>query len=106
MCVCVCVSIKLGILDGNCAPGFQWLNLSYHPGVWGGGLWMAVRVRVALTEGAGAGEVRGGARGEGVTEPQSHESCLRNLMYKGEELQARPHDADTQNLDKKDRSRQ
>ena len=66
----------------------------------------AVRVRVALTEGVGAGDVRGGARGGGVTEPQSHESCLRNLMYKGEELQARPHDADTQNLDKKDRSRQ
>ena len=34
----------------------------------GGGLWMAVRVRVALTEGVGAGGVRGGARGGGVTE--------------------------------------
>ena len=43
------------------------VQLELPPRCVGGGLWTAVRVRVALTEGVGAGEVRGGSRGGGVT---------------------------------------
>ena len=35
VCIYIYIYIKLEILDDNCASGFEWLNLSYHPGVWG-----------------------------------------------------------------------